>query len=83
MGDLGLDLYYRLATLTIALPALRGRSEDIPTLVVEFLEKYGRNNKCLSPKILKSLEDYSWPGNIRELDCYQTIFRATWLSGTG
>lgn len=62
------DLYYRLATLTIALPALRGRSEDIPTLVVEFLEKYGRNNKCLSPKILKSLEDYSWPGNIRELD---------------
>jgi propionate catabolism operon transcriptional regulator len=62
------DLYFRLATLTVTLPALRQRCEDIPGLVAEYLKKYGKDGRRIPSGILKSLQAYRWPGNIRELD---------------
>lgn len=66
------DLYYRLNVFPIEMPALRERKEDIPVLVTYFLEQHSgnRGNKTVSvsPGVLKSLMDYDWPGNIRELE---------------
>lgn len=65
------DLYYRLAVVPIYLPPLRERKEDIPLLIMHFIEKFNRrfqyNKKIASPVICK-LVDYSWPGNVRELE---------------
>ena len=76
------DLFYRLAVISIHLPALRERKEDIPLLVQHFLEKYGvennRPNLELAPEALDVLMDYEWPGNVRELE--NVIERATVLS---
>src|SRR5689334_1551935 len=66
------DLYYRLHVITIALPALRERKEDISLLAQHFLEKYGeenhKNGMELTPDALDLLLDYDWPGNVRELE---------------
>ncbi|MGC8762818.1 MAG: sigma-54-dependent transcriptional regulator [Acidobacteriota bacterium] len=66
------DLYYRLAVITLALPPLRERREDIPLLCRHFLEKHarlqGREAPGLSGEALKRLEAYPWPGNVRELE---------------
>ena len=66
------DLYYRLHVITIQLPPLRERKEDIPLLVQHFLEKYGEENDKpgleLAPEALDLLMDYDWPGNVRELE---------------
>ena len=66
------DLYYRLNVFPIEMPALRERKEDIPVLVNYFLGQHSgnRGNKMVSvsPGVLKSLMDYDWPGNIRELE---------------
>jgi putative PEP-CTERM system response regulator len=66
------DLYYRLNVVSIYLPALRERKEDIPLLVSHFLRKYIRvddkNAKVISSQALKFLMDYDWPGNVRELE---------------
>ncbi len=65
------DLYYRLNVVRINVPALRERFEDIVPLALYFLEKYNkkyRKNKKLSSFLVNSLQDYSWPGNIRELE---------------
>jgi len=66
------DLYYRLSVIHIHLPLLRERREDIPLLVQHFLSKYCREMnvppKHFSPKALRVLCDYSWPGNIRQLE---------------
>jgi DNA-binding NtrC family response regulator len=62
------DLYYRINTITVSLPPLRERREDIRPLAEHFLEQnapYGR--KKLSPASLQALERYDWPGNVREL----------------
>src|SRR5687768_17853673 len=76
------DLFYRLAVISIHLPALRERKEDIPLLTQHFLEKYGvensRPNLELAPEALDLLMDYDWPGNVRELE--NVIERATVLS---
>jgi two-component system response regulator PilR (NtrC family) len=76
------DLYYRLHVITIPLPALRERKEDIPLLVQHFLEKYGaENGKAgleLTPDALDLLLEYDWPGNVRELE--NVIERAVVLS---
>ena len=76
------DLYYRLHVITVQLPALRERKDDIPLLVQHFLDKYGvENNKPgleLSAEALDLLADYDWPGNVRELE--NVIERATVLS---
>jgi len=66
------DLYYRLHVITIALPALRERKEDISLLASHFLEKYGeenhKNGMELTPDAHDLLLDYDWPGNVRELE---------------
>lgn len=65
------DLYYRLKIITIELPPLRERREDIVLLLNHFLEKYclemERDHVYFSPGALELLIDYSWPGNVREL----------------
>ena len=66
------DLYYRLNVVTVDLPPLRDRKEDIPQLVKYLLHKHARNNRqdppALLPEALTALQDYNWPGNIRELE---------------
>ncbi|MDP3398558.1 MAG: sigma-54 dependent transcriptional regulator [Bacteroidales bacterium] len=66
------DLYYRLKVVTISLPPLRMRREDIPLLAKHFLLKYSKENGgnaiTLHPDSIKRLCDYTWPGNIRELE---------------
>lgn len=64
------DLYYRLNVITIELPPLRRRSEDVPLLVEHFLRMYsveGEEPLRISPEALEILQRYSWPGNVREL----------------
>jgi DNA-binding NtrC family response regulator len=66
------DLYYRINVLSIRLPLLRERKEDIPLLANHFLKKYrdmfGANIKSISPEAMKTLMNYDYPGNIRELE---------------
>ncbi|ACG73199.1 two component, sigma54 specific, transcriptional regulator, Fis family [Anaeromyxobacter sp. K] len=66
------DLYYRLAVVPIALPPLRDRREDVPLLVRYFIEKYdqrlGKKVEGIEDEALELLANYSWPGNIRELE---------------
>ena len=66
------DLFYRLNVITLELPPLRSRREDIPLLVDHFLKKIQKKNKKpvrgISRQALEALEAYHWPGNIRELE---------------
>jgi len=66
------DLYYRLNVITISLPPLRQRSEDIPLLARHFLVKYSEENEKplegIDPQTMEILMDYHWPGNVRELE---------------
>lgn len=66
------DLYFRLNVISIEVPALRARSEDIPLLAAHFLERFAlrnrKNLKGFSPQALDALLRYSWPGNVRELE---------------
>lgn len=70
-GNFRLDLYYRLRILTIEVPPLRERKGDLLLLIDHFLEKYCREMRrekaYFSPQALELLMNYSWPGNIREL----------------
>jgi transcriptional regulator with PAS, ATPase and Fis domain len=65
------DLYYRIATLTVRVPPLRERPEDISTLISHFVSHYARKNDRtiagITWEAIRILEEYSWPGNIREL----------------
>jgi len=65
------DLYFRLKVVTITLPPLRERQEDIPLLVKHFVERFnaelGRNVTRIAPALLDALRAYPWPGNVREL----------------
>ncbi|MEA2538917.1 MAG: formate hydrogenlyase transcriptional activator [Acidobacteriaceae bacterium] len=65
------DLYYRLNVVPLRVPALRERRSDIPQLVISFLEqsarRMGKSVASVSQKTMDLLMDYSWPGNIREL----------------
>ena len=65
------DLYYRIATLTLKVPPLRDRPEDISTLISHFVSHYARKNERpisgITAEAIRILEAYSWPGNIREL----------------
>ncbi len=78
------DLYYRLHVITVELPPLRERREDIPHLVQHFLEQYGEENAKpgleLTPDALGLLEDCHWPGNVRELE--NVIERAVVLTSS-
>ncbi|HUY13568.1 MAG TPA: sigma-54 dependent transcriptional regulator [Terriglobia bacterium] len=66
------DLYYRLKVIPINCPPLRERREDIGVLALHFMQKAAlvstRKLKGISPKALQSLEEYAWPGNIRQLE---------------
>ena len=65
------DLYYRLSVITIRLPPLRDRREDIPLLAARFLEKHtpaGEPVPRLHPDALAALMAFDWPGNVRELE---------------
>ncbi len=76
------DLFYRLNVLSLTLPPLRERREDIPLLVEAFLEKFAGENQLaprkLAPEALRCLLDYNWPGHVRELE--NVIERAVVLS---
>ncbi|NWG00812.1 MAG: sigma-54-dependent Fis family transcriptional regulator [Thermoanaerobaculaceae bacterium] len=76
------DLYYRLNVITIELPPLRARKEDIPALASHFLrrcgEENGKPNLQLSPEALDVLLAFDWPGNVRQLE--NVIERAVVLS---
>ena len=68
-GTFRKDLYFRLNVVTIHLPALRDRRSDIPVLVHHFLDRYARGeNLQVTAAAMKSLPQYDWPGNIRELE---------------
>jgi two-component system response regulator AtoC len=71
-GQFREDLYYRLNVIPIQLPSLRERREDIPLLSRHFLQKSCRNNnlppRTLSQDAVRALMNYSWPGNIRQLE---------------
>jgi DNA-binding NtrC family response regulator len=66
------DLFYRLNVITLGLPPLRERKEDIPQLAEHFLKKFSAENTRtglqFSPEALKVMMDYDWPGNVRELE---------------
>ncbi|MGD2279180.1 MAG: sigma-54 dependent transcriptional regulator [Candidatus Omnitrophota bacterium] len=66
------DLYYRLNVISVYMPPLRERKEDIPVLAKEFMQQFSKKNdkwiKKISDEAYRSLTDYDWPGNIRELE---------------
>jgi DNA-binding NtrC family response regulator len=84
-GSFREDLYYRLKVVTIELPPLRHRKEDIPDLSFFFLEKYnvefGKRVKNIEPAAIQALSEYNWPGNIRQLE--SVIERAVLMGDTG
>lgn len=70
-GTFRKDLYYRLMVVPIYLPPLRNRKEDIPLLIMHFIEKFNHHfgyNKKIMPQVIDKLVSYSWPGNVRELE---------------
>jgi len=81
-GVLREDLFYRLNVVTITMPPLRERLEDIPLLAEHLIEKHGaklgRARPTLSPAAVLRLQTYTWPGNVRELE--NVIERALVLS---
>ena len=79
------DLFYRLNVISVHLPPLRERKEDIPLLVDHFLKKFSQENdktfSPVSPEIMRLIVQYDWPGNVRELE--NLIERAVVLSTSG
>ncbi len=82
------DLFHRISHLTLALPALRERREDIGLLSIQFLREISRREKlrvsAIRPAALNRLGSYSWPGNVRELQAVieQAVFRARFAGRT-
>ena len=78
------DLLYRINVITIALPALRERRDDIPLLADHFLRKYekqlGRSTMRFSEGAMRVMVGYAWPGNVRELE--NSVERAAILAET-
>src|SRR5262249_1000395 len=76
------DLYYRLNVFPIHLPPLRDRAEDIPLLVQFLIKKLaprvGKHVERINPRTMQRLQEYPWPGNIRELE--NVVERAVILS---
>ena len=66
------DLYYKLNRISIQIPPLRSRKQDIPTIVSHLLiklnQEFGMNIVKISDAALQRLEQYDWPGNVRELE---------------
>ncbi len=82
-GNFRDDLYYRLNVITLPLPPLRERKDDVPLLATHFIKQFceaeGRPVCSLDQEALKVLMEYDWPGNVRELE--NTIERAVVLAG--
>src|SRR5258707_9696459 len=78
------DLYYRLGVFTIHLPPLRERGDDLPMLVLHYLRRFsrelGREIREVAPEALAQFRNYSWPGNIREL---QSVLKQALLQASG
>lgn len=78
------DLYYRLGGVTISLPPLRDRQEDLPELAHYFLYRYNRqlgtSVQSISPEAIELLQSHRWPGNVREL---QNVLRQTLIASAG
>lgn len=78
------DLFYRLNVLTVEIPPLRERPEDIPALIAHFVgkhaERLARPRPSVEPEVLELLSEHSWPGNVRELE--NVIERALVLCST-
>jgi DNA-binding NtrC family response regulator len=80
-GTFRLDLYYRLAVVVLAVPALRERAEDVPLLVEHFLRELGHDGpieELISTATMRSLAQHYWPGNVREL---RNLVEATMAMG--
>jgi len=80
-GDFREDLFFRLNVVTIEIPPLRERKEDIPALVEHFLRlraERGSKPKKMSPKAMHAVMNHDWPGNVRELE--NAVHRAVVLS---
>ncbi|HLX57979.1 MAG TPA: sigma 54-interacting transcriptional regulator [Ktedonobacteraceae bacterium] len=79
-GNFRADLFYRLNVLTISIPPLRDRVDDLPLLVQHFLQRQSRvvgRALTIGPDAMVAIQSYSWPGNIRELE--NTLERVTYL----
>jgi two-component system response regulator HydG len=72
IGEFREDLYYRLNVITVELPPLRERVEDIPLLAYHMLKRYnekmGKKLQSIEPDVLEVFQTYRWPGNVRELE---------------
>jgi two-component system response regulator HydG len=80
-GNFREDLFYRINVVTIKVPPLRERKDDIPPLVEEFMKEFcvrEKKMRAVSDQVINALYDYPWPGNIRELR--NVIERAVVLS---
>ncbi|MDB4950536.1 MAG: NtrC family two-component response regulator [Gemmatimonadetes bacterium] len=84
-GGFRSDLFYRLNVITLHLPPLRDRADDVPMLAEFFLDKFaasrGRSPLALSAEALGALQAYDWPGNVRELE--NALERAAVLTASG
>jgi DNA-binding NtrC family response regulator len=81
-GTFRADLYYRLHVVSIRIPPLRERREDIPLLAEHFAQKHGRaEGSAISPEARETLLAYDWPGNVRELE--NVVARALALNPSG
>ncbi len=84
-GEFRQDLYYRLNVIPIEVPPLRERKDDIPLLVTHFLtkfnEQFNKNIDSIDDEAMQCLQEYDWPGNIRELE--NLVERAVVLNKTG
>ena len=80
-GSFRRDLYFRLNVLSLRIPALRERRQDIPLLIGHFLDRMTRSSgleKMLSDDALKAMLAYDWPGNVRELEnCLERTYAFT------
>jgi len=83
-GSFRSDLFYRLNVLTLTIPPLRERQEDIPLLVNHFLQKFNQKLETriekIAPEAFRLLLNYNWPGNVRELE--NVVERAIILSNS-
>jgi DNA-binding NtrC family response regulator len=80
-GNFRRDLYFRLNVLSLRIPPLRERRQDIPLLIANFLDRMARasgHEKLLNDESLKALMAYDWPGNVRELEnCLERVYAFT------
>ncbi|MGB8991361.1 MAG: sigma 54-interacting transcriptional regulator [Desulfobaccales bacterium] len=68
LGRFRMDLYFRLASHRLTLPPLRERLDDIPDILRNLLQRYGKGGGAISPAMIELMKNYHWPGNLRELN---------------